>query len=1018
MRFEILGPLRVRGRSREAPVTAAGEQALLAMLLFDADNTVPRERLIDGLWPGEPPRNARSQLHSCVSRLRKHLTEGGLPGQVLVTDPAGYRLRADAKAVDLLEFRALVAEARAAAADPRLAEARDRYRAALALWRGPALAGIDRPAVRRAAAGLDEERARALEECIEAELALGGAGELISELTDLVHEHPYRESLHAALMLALYRADRQADALAAYQRIRRTLVAELGQEPASALRELHQRILSGDETLRSVQRDNGEGADTSSPTGGQCLPRTLDDFTGRGADLAWLIEAANHPDPHAPVVLAVDGMPGVGKTSLAVRAAHLLKPRFPDGQLFIDLHGHSEHRPVEPAAALDTLLCQLGVPAAQIPAELDERAASWRAELATRQVLVILDNAANSAQVAPLLPASPGCLTLVTSRRRLIDLDGSRPRSVGTLDPTDAVALLERVAGRRVADEPDAAAEVAKRCGYLPLALRLAAARLAHRPRWRVQDLADRLSDPDTPLAELAAGDRSVADAFGLSYGQLPPASQRMFRLLGLHPGEHFDAYAAAALAGLRITDAQHMLDELIDTHLVQEAPANRYRLHDLLRTYATELAISTDPDSDRHTAMGSLLDHYLHATAAASVAAHLESSDSLRNFQPGEPLRPDLLTKHHLRGTNRLEVERPILVAMVQCGAAHGCHRYTWQIARSMWRFLELRGHLDDLLTTHRLGLTAALHLGDTHAAATMHNYLARAYARIGDLDKAIKHAQHMLLERRTTGDRIDEAIARRNIAILYAENGNHVEAVAECERALAVARLSCDPATLATTVSNAGDLHLTLGQYDKALQLSRRGLLLACEVGDDELIAIGIGNVGRARARLGQPEAARRLLLAALCARRRTGNRHGEAETLNDLGVVHRALGDLDEAIAYHHHALTIVREAGYRQSEYEVNNELGQTLREAGHVAAALEWHQRALAGTTKIRHRYGQARGHDGIASCLRDTDPATARRHWLSALQLYRELDVPERYDVERHLTALASEGPSGPHTHR
>jgi DNA-binding SARP family transcriptional activator len=1005
MRFEILGPLRVRAQTREAPVTAAREQVLLAMLLFNADNTVPLERLIDGLWSGEPPRNARSQLHSCVSRLRKHLTEGGLPGQVLVTDPAGYRLRADANAVDLLEFRALVVEARAAAVDQRRAEARNRYRAALALWRGPALAGIDRPAVRRAAAGLDEERARALEECIEVELALGGAGELVSELTDLVHEYPYRESLHAALMLALYRADRQADALAAYQRIRRTLVAELGQEPAPALRELHQRILSGDQTLRSARAGDAAGPDPPSPTAGHCLPRTLDDFTGRHADLAWLLETASQPDPYAPLVLAIDGMPGVGKTSLAVRAAHLLKARFPDGQLFIDLHGHSEHRPVEPSAALGTLLRQLGVPAAQIPAELDERAARWRAELATRRVLVVLDNAATNAQATPLLPASPGCLALVTSRRRLVDLDGARPRSVDTLDPTDAVTLLERIAGRRVADEPDAAAEVAKRCGYLPLALRLAAARLAHRPRWRVQDLANRLSDPATPLTELSTGDRSVADAFALSYGQLPPASQRMFRLLGLHPGEHFDAYTAAALAGLRLNDAQHMLDELVDAHLVQEAAANRYRLHDLLRTYATELVTSTDPDSDRHTAMGHLLDHYLHAAAAA--ANHLESSDSQRNFRPGEPLRPDLIAKHHMRGTDWLEAERPILVAMVQCGAAHGRHQYTWQIARAMWRFLELRGHLDDLSMTHRLGLTAAVHLGDTHAAATMHNVLARAYARIGDLDKAIDHARRMLLERQKTGNRIDEAIARRNIAILYAQNGNHAEAVAECERALTAARLSGDPQTLATTVSNAGDLHLTLGQYDKALQLSRHGLLLAREVGDDELIAIGLGNVGRVRARLGQPEAARRLLLAALGARRRTGNRHGEAETLNDLGTVHRALGDLDEAIACHHHALTIMREAGFRQSEYDANNELGQTLREAGHVAAALELHEDALAGTMKIRHKYGQARAHDGIAACVRNTDPATANGHWLRALQLYRELEVPERHDVERQLATLA-----------
>jgi DNA-binding SARP family transcriptional activator/tetratricopeptide (TPR) repeat protein len=1003
MRFEILGPVRIWAQNRELPVTAGHEQTVLAMLILDPDNTVPIERLVDALWSDNAPRSARGQLHSCVSRLRKHLTEGGLPGQVIVTDPAGYRLRTGVVAVDLLEFRATVADARVAATAGRRTEARARYRAALGLWRGPAFAGIDRPAIRRAAAGLEEERARAVEECIEVELRLGGGGELVGELTELVHQHPYRESLHAALMLALYRADRQADALAAYQRVRRALVSELGQEPARALRELHQRILSGDESLRSVTRPTSDGGPPS-PGAGHGLPRTLDDFTGRDADLAWLLEIAGQPDAYAPRVLAIDGMPGVGKTSLAVRAAHLLKPRFPDGQLFIDLNGHSEHRPVEPAAALDTLLRQLGVPAAQIPAELDERVARWRAELATRRALVVLDNAATSSQATPLLPASPGCLALITSRRRLVDLEGAHPRSVDLLDPTDAVALLERIAGHRVADEPEAAAEVAKRCGYLPLALRLAGARLAHRPHWRVQDLADRLSDPDTPLSELTAGDRTVADAFALSYGQLPPASQRMFRLLGLHPGEHFDAYAAAALANIHLHDAQQLLDNLVDAHLVQEFPANRYRLHDLLKSYATELTGTADPEQDRAHAIEQLLDYYLHAVADASL--HLETRNSRRNFQPGEPMRPDLARERNAQGTEWLDEERSSLVAAVHYAAALGCHRYTWQLARAMWRFLFLRGHLDELVGTHRLGLAATEHLNDADAAAAMHNYLASAYFLNGYYDEAAEHVRHTLTRRLRTGDRIGETTARRNLATVYAYGGLHREATDECERALAVAAKSDDLNAITYTALNASAISLMLGRYHAALTHGRRALILGRELGDEHCLGTALGNVGIARARLGQTGPAFRLLRAALRVRRQAHDRWGEAEALNVLGAVCRAFRRFEDAIVHHQQALAIVQEAGFRQEECAVYNEFGLTLREAGDLGGALELHQRALDGATKIRHKYSTARALDGIAACVRLQDPESARRHWLKALQLYEELDVPERHELARQLAAL------------
>lgn len=1006
MRFEILGPIRAVLHDREVAITAGRDAALLALLLLDANRTVSMDRLVDALWADTAPKDARNQLHVCMSRLRRLLARADARSQPIATDPAGYRIRASTETLDLLQFRALVADARAAASAGHHEQARDRYRAALGLWRGPALAGIDRPTVRRAATALDEERAQALEERIDVELAVGASGELVGELTDLIQRYPYRERLHAALMIALYRADRQADALAAYQRIRQNLVTDLGQEPGPVLRELHHRILIGDDALRPRSSGRGRGAQAAT-----CLPRAIPDFTGRKADLAWLLEKASEADAFAPVVLAIDGMPGVGKTSLAIRAAHELAPSFPDGQLFVDLHGHSEHHPLDPAVALGNLLRQLGVFAAHIPTDFDERIAHWRAELADRRVLVVLDNATSSAQVAPLLPATPGCLTLVTSRRRLVDLDAARPRSVGLLDPEDAVALLERVAGDRVRAEPEAAAEVAKRCGYLPLTLRLAAARLAHRPYWRVRDLADRLADPRTPLMELAAGDRTVADTFELSYVHLTPAGQRMFRLLGLHPGETFDAHAAAAVANVNLRYARTLLDELVDCHLVHEYPTNRYRLHDLLKSYASNLAETAEAEGDRQIAIEHLLDYYLHAAAVA--CSSLETPASLRNLHLGAPIRTDLLEGLGALDMEWLELERRNLVAAVHLSVARSQHHYAWRIARAIWRFLYLRGHLDDIVDAYRRGLAAAEVLGDAAAAATMHNYLAAAFYRYGLWDQAIWHLERYgHITRRAARDRVEEAAVNRQLALLYADAGQYPEAAAACDQALSSARISGDPYTLALAVVNAGHIYLLLGRHQEALAYSRRGLALArAHGGNDRLIASALAHVAMARARLGQPHAALRLLIAALKGRKRAKDGYGEAETLNELGVVCRKVGRVDAAAAHHRQALAMMRERGYRQGECVVYNDFARTLWESRDVVGALELYRRALEGATKLHHKYNESRALDGIAACLRDTDPESARRHWVRALQLYRELDVPERHEVERHLAELDLERP-------
>lgn len=1010
MRLEILGPTRVSAAGYNTVLRGGLERSLLASLLLEANRTVPVDRLVDTLWEGQAPRNPREQLHSCVSRLRRRLSRGGFPDSVIVTDPDGYRSQVTVEMVDLLEFRATVAAARVAARAGRAAEARDEYRVALALWRGPALAGVDRAAVQLAAAGLEEERAQTYVECIEQELALGGGPALVGELTTLLHRYPYQEKLHGALILALYRSDRQAEALAAYQRVRQLLVAELGQEPGPALRELHQRILTGDDSLLArIARP--EEADPVSGAARHCLPRTVDDFTGRERDLSWLLKLAREGDPYASPVLAIDGMPGVGKTTLAVRAAHLLEPSFPDGQLFVDLQGHSDDPPLDPSSALNVLLGQLGVPAGQIPPDLDQRVARWRTELATRRVLLVLDNAASGAQLGLLLPAGGGCLTLVTSRHRLLDLDGAHPRSVETLSPEESVAMLERIAGARVRAEPADAAEVAKRCGYLPLALRLAATRLAHRSQWQVRDLASRLADPEAPLVELSSGERTLVSVFSLSYRQLPSDAQRTLRMLGLHPADTFDLRSVAAVADLPLATARRVVDVLVDAHLVEEPQPARYRQHDLVRAFASSAARAVDPEPDRRAATARLLDFYLHAAVAASTSLDSQLSRRLlhRDLTLDPPARPDLLERAGEQGASWFEAERPALLAAVRCAAVQGHWRHTWQLARSAWRFLYRRGYLADLIDAHRHGLTAAERLGDADAVAAMQNCLASAYLRTGSYDQAIEHLRTALQHRLTVGDQTGEVRDRTNLAITYADAGRYHAAVTEFRRAAVLARRLADRELLAMTVVNGGYIFMICGQLPEALWHSRSGMLLAREVGDQQVGAIATGTIGTIRSRLGHHGPAARLLHAGLLAIHRTSDKSMEAETLNELAIIDRVRGDHTSAVTRHRQALRLARETGFRQIECAGYRELGRTMHAAGDPTAGLELHRRSLETSRRIGYRYGQAGALAGIAECLRDTDPAAARRHWQHALRILLELDHPDQHQVERRLAALPAE---------
>jgi DNA-binding SARP family transcriptional activator len=542
MEFRILGPVEVWDGDRRLDLGGPKARAVLAILLLSTNQVVSTDRLVDELWGEASPPTARNLVQVYVSRLRQALhrnRDGSATDQVLVTRPSGYLLRVQPGELDLDRFEELTAQARRAAANGDLKRAAECWRAALALWRGPALAGAASEVLRRTAVPrLEEARVVAVEERLEADLSLDRHVELVGELETLVGEHPLRERLRRQQMLALYRSGRRAEALAVYRSTRQVLVEELGLEPSPALQELERAILLGHPAPEPAATTTRQAGHHPAPPVAPCqLPPDIDDFTGREATTAQVQRLLESEEATAIVISAIAGKAGVGKTALAVHVAHRLRPRFPDGQLYVNLRG-AEAQALDPPDVLAMFLRAVGVDGARIPQGLEERVQQYRARLADQRVLVVLDNAASEAQVRTLLPAGRGCAALVTSRIQLSGLEAAHPLHLDVLDPDQAVQLLARLAGpERVAAEPQAAQQIVRLCGLLPLALRIAGARLASRPQWPLALLAQRLADERRRLDELATGDLEVRASFALSYHGRGEAERRLFRLLGVLVG-------------------------------------------------------------------------------------------------------------------------------------------------------------------------------------------------------------------------------------------------------------------------------------------------------------------------------------------------------------------------------------------------------------------------------------------------------------------------------------------------
>jgi DNA-binding SARP family transcriptional activator len=904
--LRLLGPVQLLAADRRVDLGPAKQRTVLAALLVDADQPTAIETLIDRVWGDDPPASVRSVLYSYVARLRRVLLDtptDGAPPLRLEHVPGGYRLQVTGHRVDLHRFRQLVAQARDGGHD-------DRRRAAMldearALWRGPALADLPGTWAARTRDVLDQQRLDATLSWARLHLRLGRTDATIGPLRETLGEHPLVEPLAAMLMEALLREGRTAEALDCYATVRRRLVDELGVEPGPELSRLHLAVLRHDTDGGPARPDDGGRGRTDLPVVVPAqLPLDVHGFTGRRAELAeldGLLDAAA-AQPTAVVVFALCGGAGVGKTTLAVHWAHRVADRFPDGRLYLNLRGFDPvNVAMMPAEAVRLLLDALGVPSERVPVSEEAQVGLYRSVLAGRRVLVVLDNAATAEQVRPLLPGSPGCLVITTSRDRLSGLgtaEAAHPLTLDVLDEADACDLIAaRIGAARVAAEPAAVAEIVDRCARLPLALAVVAARAAAHPRLPLARLAAELAG--NRIEALAATDPATDlwMLFSSSYRVLGTASARLFRLLGLHPGPDIDTEAAASLAGDPPSRVRRYLAELAGAHLVTEHRSGRFAVHDLLRAYARELVTAHDSPADRRAAVRRFLDHCLHGAhvAALLTSPHREPID-LAPPEPGTVCPADL--DDDATALAWVTARRDVLLAGVRLAARTGFDGHVWQLAWAVGPALDRSGHWRELADVHELALAAAGRLADRPGRAYAHRILGRAHVRLRDLDAARVHYENALRLCTETGDRLGRAHTHLSLGWLCEQREAYRPALDHVRQAQALYTAAGHLAGQAGALNQAGWYHAQLGEYDAALADCERALALQVRAGDRYGQASAWDSLGFAHHRLGRYPQAARCFRHALRLHRDNGDRYREASTLARFGDCHDSAGDPDAA------------------------------------------------------------------------------------------------------------------------
>ncbi|MGW5659553.1 BTAD domain-containing putative transcriptional regulator [Streptomyces sp. NPDC003758] len=938
LRFGVLGPVRA-WRGEELLATGSPQQrALLAALLMREGRTATASELIDALWGDDPPPRALAAVRTYASRLRKVLSPG-----VLLSESGGYAVRlGEPRSLDLAAAQELAAEAEKAKNSGDLCHARHVLNEALALWDGEPLAGVPGPYAEAQRARLEEWRLQLLESRLDMDLEQGCHAEAVSELTALTAAHPLRERLRELLMLALYRSGRQAEALAVYADTRRLLADELGVDPRPGLKELQQRILQADPTLAEPSAPAPEPSAT--PVRPAQLPATVPDFTGRAAFVAELSEVLASAEGRVMAVSALAGIGGVGKTTLAVHVAHQARSAFPDGQLYVDLQGAGP-RAAEPETVLGSFLRALGTADSAIPDSLEERSALYRSVLDGRRVLVLLDNARDAAQVRPLLPGTEGCAALVTSRVRMVDLAGAHLVDLDVMSPDEALSLFTKIVGEeRVASEREAALDVVAACGFLPLAIRIAASRLAARRTWTVSVLAAKLADERRRLDELQAGDLAVKATFELGYGQLEPAQARAFRLLGLADGPDISLAAAAAVLDLPLEETEDLLESLVDTSLLESAAPGRYRYHDLVRLYARACAERDEhPPSERDAAMSRLLDFYL-ATAAGVYAIERPGDRLVDHLEATQ--YPGLTFMNRHEAQDWLYAEAHTLLAFVQQCARGSTLRRAVDLLWAAKDLAESGANSKQYEVAAHALRDAADQADDPRARSRALTTLTNVHLVAGRFSQADEEARMAMELAHIAGDLAPSCWAANDRGIIALYQNRHSDGEAYLRQAIESFRLDENHAGEASALCNLSRIQLALGQVGSAVELAQQGIVIYDRLGHTLRGANGRYALGLALTGKGELDAAVDRLTEALEVFRDSRQRLWEGMTLFRLAEAHLAGLRPAKAAALAEQALAVLRGIGGEWRRGNVLTVLGRALNGLGQTGRAQACWQEAL------------------------------------------------------------------------
>ncbi|WP_329388348.1 tetratricopeptide repeat protein [Streptomyces sp. NBC_01351] len=916
--------------------------------------------------------------------------------EVIATEHPGYVLRVDGHALDSVTFGELVAEAEAATRARRPADAARAYAAALALWRGPALAGVTGQLVEDEAARWQEIRINAYEAMTGVQLALGQHQLLLPELAAMVREHPLRERTRYHLILAQYRSGRRAEAMESFREARRRFIDELGMAPGPELVELHEAILRDDPALGPPSApqavDGAAGSAQALPTAAKTvvpsvrglivpseLPPDVPGFAGRSEELAALdalVEGVG--DRHAPTTGLITGVAGIGKTGLAVRWAHRVSEHFPDGRLFADLRGYDEQQ--APTAAGDILsrfLRSLGVESDVVPDGLEDRVALYRSVLADRRVLLVLDNVRTFAQIRPLLPGSGCCTVLVTSRDQLeqfVTWPQSARVHLGLLPEDRSIELIGRIVGEaRIAGAPEEATRLAELCDRLPLALRIAAARLASKPHWSVRHLVARLSDERRRLDELSQGESQVRASFELSYRYLPKDAARLYRFLGLLSVADFTAWVGAALMDIEVLDAERLMEHLVDTQFLQVVGVDctgqlRYRFHDLMRLYAGERVREEEPEGDRWAACDRVFRTFLAIADQAYQREYGGAFGRVRGDAARRDIDPVLLEELLASPLEWFEAERLPLVAVVEQSARMGMDELAWELVASMESLFGFRNYLEDWRRCSEYALDAARIAGNLRGQAVMEHELGAVELRLrrlteatewyeralvlyteageahgralvlsglslidrlrGEYGRAQERLREVLPVFRAVADRSSESYVLQSLAQCALDQGRPEEALDLCRAAIRVCEgIGVDRRSLAQARHRLACAHLALGHLDTAEIEFTRAMEIVRDRSD--LLGLAYTLLGLAETRLlaGSAEAAERAFLEGLDVARRTRSPMVEGQILLALGEARTGRGREEEGREHLTDALAIFRRIGSPPWEEKVNAALNR-------------------------------------------------------------------------------------------